>query len=85
MLGVGRDNYNDRLMQTLAQNGNGVAAYVDTLNEARKVLVDEASSSLFTIAKDVKIQIEFNPAQVVGIPADRLRDAGAEARGFQQR
>jgi Ca-activated chloride channel homolog len=64
VLGVGRDNYNDPLMQTLAQNGNGVAAYIDTLNEARKVLVDEASSTLFPIAKDVKIQLEFNPARV---------------------
>lgn len=61
VLGFGRGNYNDALMQTLAQNGNGVAAYIDTLNEARKVLVDEASSTLFPIAKDVKIQIEFNP------------------------
>ena len=64
MLGFGRGNYNDALMQTLAQNGNGVAAYIDTLNEARKVLVDEASSTLFPIAKDVKIQVEFNPARV---------------------
>ncbi|MGH1418632.1 MAG: vWA domain-containing protein [Hyphomicrobiaceae bacterium] len=64
VLGFGRGNYNDALMQTLAQNGNGTAAYIDTLNEARKVLVDEASSTLFTIAKDVKIQVEFNPASV---------------------
>jgi Ca-activated chloride channel homolog len=64
ILGVGMGNHNDALMQTLAQNGNGVAAYIDTLSEARKVLVDEISSSLFTIAKDVKIQVEFNPAQV---------------------
>ena len=64
VLGVGRGNYNDALMQALAQNGNGAAAYIDTLNEARKVLVDEVSSTLFPIAKDVKIQIEFNPAQV---------------------
>jgi len=64
ILGVGQGNYNDSLMQTLAQNGNGTAAYVDTLNEARKVLVDEASSTLFTIAKDVKVQIEWNPARV---------------------
>jgi Ca-activated chloride channel family protein len=48
-------------MQKLAQNGNGNAAYIDNLNEARKVLVDEAGSTLFTIAKDVKFQIEFNP------------------------
>jgi Ca-activated chloride channel family protein len=64
VLGVGRGNYNDALMQALAQNGNGAAAYIDTLNEARKVLVDEVSSTLFPIAKDVKIQIEFNPAVV---------------------
>lgn len=51
-------------MQTLAQNGNGVAAYIDTLSEAKKVLVDEATSTLFPIAKDVKIQVEFNPATV---------------------
>jgi Ca-activated chloride channel homolog len=64
VLGFGQGNYNDELMQKLAQNGNGNAAYIDNLNEARKVLVDEASSTLFTIAKDVKIQVEFNPAMV---------------------
>lgn len=64
VLGVGRGNLNDQLMQALAQNGNGTAAYIDTLNEARKVLVEEASSTLFVIAKDVKIQIEFNPRQI---------------------
>ena len=62
VLGFGQGNYNDALMQTLAQNGNGAAAYIDTLNEARKVLVEEATSTLFPIAKDVKIQVEFNPA-----------------------
>lgn len=64
ILGFGQGNYNDALMQTLAQNGNGNAAYIDSLNEARKVLVDEASATLFPIAKDVKIQVEFNPARV---------------------
>lgn len=64
VLGFGGDNYNDGLMQTLAQNGNGVAAYIDTLSEAQKTLVQEASASLFTIAKDVKIQVEFNPSNV---------------------
>ncbi len=64
VLGFGQGNYNDALMQTLAQNGNGNAAYIDNLNEARKVLVEEAGSTLFTIAKDVKIQVEFNPAVV---------------------
>lgn len=64
VLGFGTGNYNDALMQTLAQNGNGVAAYIDTIGEARKTLVQEASSTLFPIAKDVKIQVEFNPAAV---------------------
>lgn len=63
-LGFGRGNYNDALMQKLAQKGNGNAAYIDTLNEARKVLVDEIGGTLFMIAKDVKFQIEFNPMRV---------------------
>ena len=64
VLGFGMGNYNDELMQRLAQNGNGNAAYIDSLSEARKVLVEEATSTLFPIAKDVKIQVEFNPAAV---------------------
>jgi Ca-activated chloride channel family protein len=64
VLGVGDDNYNESLAQKLAQNGNGVAAYIDTLAEGRKVLVEEMSRALFPIANDVKIQIEFNPARV---------------------
>ena len=64
ILGLGTGNYNDELMQQLAQNGNGNAYYIDTLNEARKVLVEELSSTLLTIAKDVKIQVEFNPQLV---------------------
>ncbi len=64
VLGFGRGNYNDGMMQTLAQNGNGTAAYIDTLAEAQKTLVEEAGSSLFPIAKDVKFQIEFNPERV---------------------
>jgi Ca-activated chloride channel family protein len=64
VLGFGTGNYNDALMQELAQRGNGNAAYIDTLNEARKVLVDELGQTLNTIAKDVKLQIEFNPARV---------------------
>ena len=64
VLGFGMGNYNDALMQTLAQNGNGAAAYIDTISEARKTLVEEATSTLFPIAKDVKIQVEFNPATV---------------------
>ena len=64
VLGFGRGNYNDALMQALAQNGNGIAAYIDTLGEAQKLLVHEATSTLFPIASDVKLQVEFNPARV---------------------
>lgn len=61
-LGFGTGNYNDHLAEQLANRGNGSYAYIDTLNEASKVLVDQLSSTLLTIAKDVKIQIEFNPS-----------------------
>jgi Ca-activated chloride channel family protein len=64
VLGFGQGNYRDEMAQVLAQNGNGVAAYIDSLSEARKVLVDQANAQLFTIAKDVKLQVEFNPATV---------------------
>ena len=64
VLGFGMGNYNDALMQRLAQHGDGNAAYIDSLSEARKVLLEEASSTLVTIARDVKIQVEFNPAAV---------------------
>ena len=64
VFGFGGGNYNDALMQRLAQNGNGVATYIDTLNEARRVLRDEMASNMFSIANDVKIQVEFNPARV---------------------
>ncbi len=63
-LGFGTGNYNDQLMEQLADAGNGNYSYIDNINEARKVLVDELSSTLQTVAKDVKIQIEFNPAIV---------------------
>lgn len=64
VLGFGQRNYNDGLMQVLAQNGNGFSAHIDSLSEAMKVLVDQVSGTLVTIANDVKIQIEFNPAEV---------------------
>ena len=64
VLGFGMGNYRDDLMQRLAQNGNGHASYIDSLSEAHKVLVQEATSTLFPIAKDVKIQVEFNPALI---------------------
>lgn len=64
VLGFGTGNYQDNKMQLLADKGNGNHAYIDNLNEARKVLVKEFGSTLFAIAKDVKIQVEFNPAAI---------------------
>ena len=64
VLGFGRGNLNDSMMEKLADHGNGNYAYIDSQAEARKVLVQEAGSTLVTIAKDVKIQVEFNPAEV---------------------
>ncbi|HEX6267672.1 MAG TPA: YfbK domain-containing protein, partial [Burkholderiales bacterium] len=64
ILGVGAGNLNDALMQRLAQAGNGNAAYIDSLLEARKVLSEELASTLFPIADDVKFQVEFNPEHV---------------------
>lgn len=63
-LGFGTGNYNDALAERLADVGDGNHAYIDTLQEGRKVLVDEMQSTLLTIARDVKIQVEFNPAVV---------------------
>jgi Ca-activated chloride channel family protein len=79
VLGFGQGNYRDELAQALAQNGNGVAAYIDTLSEAEKVLVQESGSSLFTIAKDVKLQVEFNPATVA-----EYRLVGYETRALKR-
>ncbi|MCB1518369.1 MAG: VWA domain-containing protein [Hyphomicrobiaceae bacterium] len=64
VLGFGNGNLNDGIMQALAQNGNGAAYYIDTLREARTVLVDNIATTLVPIAKDVKIQVEFNPAEI---------------------
>jgi len=79
VMGFGRGNYNDALMQTLAQNGNGQAAYIDTLSEARKVLVEQLSGALFPIANDVKIQVEFNPDTVA-----EYRLIGYETRALKR-
>ena len=62
--GFGRGNYHDTMMQTLSQSGNGTAAYVDSLQEARKLFRDEFSAGMVPIADDVKIEVEFNPARV---------------------
>ena len=63
-LGFGVDNYNERLMEQLADAGDGNYAYIDNLREARKVLVEQLGSTLSVLAKNVKLQLEFNPAQV---------------------
>ena len=64
ILGYGMGNYKDNKMQQLADKGNGNHNYIDNLNEAKKVLVNEFGGTLFTIAKDVKLQVEFNPSVV---------------------
>ncbi|EEW25198.1 vWA domain-containing protein [Rhodobacter ferrooxidans] len=79
VLGFGRGNLDDATMQALAQNGNGTAAYIDTLNEARKVLVDQLTGALFPIADDVKIQVEWNPAAVA-----EYRLIGYETRALRR-
>lgn len=79
ILGFGRGNLDDAIMQSLAQNGNGTAAYIDTLSEARKVLVDQLTGALFPIADDVKIQVEWNPATVA-----EYRLIGYETRALRR-
>ncbi|MBN8631784.1 MAG: VWA domain-containing protein [Rhodobacterales bacterium] len=79
VLGFGRGNLDDAIMQALAQNGNGTAAYIDTLSEARKVLVDQLTGALFPIADDVKIQVEWNPATVA-----EYRLIGYETRSLRR-
>jgi Ca-activated chloride channel homolog len=79
VLGFGRGNLDDAIMQALAQNGNGTAAYIDTLSEARKVLVDQLTGALFPIADDVKIQVEWNPATVA-----EYRLIGYETRALRR-
>lgn len=79
ILGVGAGNLNDALMQRLAQSGNGNAAYIDSLLEARKALSEELGSTMFPIANDVKIQVEFNPSQVAA-----YRLIGYETRMLQR-
>ncbi len=64
VLGFGMGNYKDAMIEKLADKGNGNYAYIDTLQEARKVLVEQMGGTLFTIAKDVKVQVEFNPQMI---------------------
>jgi len=83
VLGFGMGNYKDSTMELLADKGNGNYAYIDTIREAKKVLVDELSGTLYTIAKDVKIQMDFNPQEVrayrlIGYDNRRLADRDFE-------
>lgn len=66
VLGFGMGNYKDSKLESMADNGNGNYAYIDSVDEARRVLVNEAGGTLFTVAKDVKLQVEFNPAAIKG-------------------
>ena len=77
VLGFGWGNISDSRMEALADNGNGNYNYIDSINEAKKVLVDEMGGTLFTVAKDVKFQLEFNPAMVKG-----YRQIGYENRAM---
>jgi len=78
-LGFGTGNYNEAMMEQIADHGNGNYAYIDSALEAKKVLGDQMGSTLFTIAKDVKIQVEFNPAQV-----SQYRLLGYENRALRE-
>lgn len=79
VLGFGRGNLDDATMQALAQTGNGMASYIDTLAEAQKVLVDQLTGALVPIADDVKIQVEWNPAAV-----SEYRLIGYETRALRR-
>jgi Ca-activated chloride channel family protein len=78
-LGFGQGNYNEAMMEQIAGKGNGNYAYIDTALEAKKVLGDEMTSTLFTIAKDVKVQVEFNPAVI-----SQYRLVGYENRALRE-
>jgi Ca-activated chloride channel homolog len=78
-LGFGQGNYNEAMMEQVADHGNGNYAYIDSAMEAKKVLADEMASILFTIAKDVKIQVEFNPAAIA-----QYRLIGYENRALRE-
>ena len=78
-LGFGQGNYNEAMMEQVADHGNGNYAYIDSALEAQKVLAEQMSSTLFTIAKDVKVQVEFNPAQV-----SQYRLLGYENRALRE-
>ena len=83
VLGFGDGNLQDEKMEALADNGNGIYAYIDGVREARKVLVEQLTGSTVTIAKDVKIQVEFNPAQVTSYRLLGYENRALAARDFR--
>ncbi len=85
VLGFGMGNIKDDKLEKLADKGNGHYAYIDSPREAYKVLVEEMGANLITVAKDVKIQVDFNRRQGVGLPPDRLRGPRDGQRGLRQR
>ena len=85
ILGVGRGNLKDSTLEMLADRGNGNYAYVDSLQEARRALVEQIGATLVTIAKDVKLQVEFNPTPRGGLSARRLREPRPADRGLRRR
>lgn len=83
VLGFGYGNLKDNKMETLADNGNGNYSYIDGLNEAKKVLVEELAGTVFTVAKDVKIQIEFNPEKIKGYRLVGYENRMLQAEDFE--
>ena len=82
VLGFGWGNISDTRMEALADHGNGNYSYIDSISEARKVLIEEMGSTLFTVAKDVKLQVEFNPALVKGYRLIGYEDRTMAAEDF---
>ncbi|MBA3899553.1 MAG: DUF3520 domain-containing protein, partial [Bacteroidetes bacterium] len=82
VLGYGMGNLKDSKLEKLANKGNGNYAYIDNLQEANKVLVEELGATLFTIAKDVKLQVEFNPSMVKGYRLVGYENRTLEAKDF---
>lgn len=83
VLGFGTGNIKDNKMEALADNGNGNYSYIDSVLEARKVLVEEMGGTLFTVAKDVKIQVEFNPAYIKGYRLVGYENRALAAEDFE--
>jgi Ca-activated chloride channel family protein len=82
-VGVGMGNFNDALLEQLADQGEGFYAYVDTLDEARRIFVDELTQTIDTVALDAKAQVEFNPATVAGYRLIGYEDRGVPDSQFR--